>query len=68
MSATPKLKNTEFAVREDYSARVRLARKKLYLYAEPTKNQFKIRFDRLHMNKKQFVYNAESDTVIELKA
>lgn len=69
LSAGPKLKDSLFSVREDYSARVRLARKKLFLYAQESKFvSFKIRFDKLIVDKKPFVYDAESDRVIELKA
>lgn len=68
LSACPKLKNSSFSVREDYSARVRLARKKLFLYAQERQLvAFKIRFDKLIVDKKHFVYDAGSDRVIELK-
>ncbi|XP_070381892.1 uncharacterized protein [Dermacentor albipictus] len=64
--AGPKLKETPFSVREDYSAKVRLARKKLFSYAQQTNASFKIRFDKLVIGRKLFTYNAETDAVVEL--
>lgn len=68
LSASSKLKNSPFSVREDYSARVRLARKKLFSYGKQSTAFFKIRFDKLIMNNKQFVYNAGTDSVVELNS
>lgn len=67
LSATPKLKNSAYSIREDYSARVRLARQKLYNFAQEHGGKYKIRFDKLVMNEKQFFYDAESDSVLETK-
>ncbi|XP_077506721.1 uncharacterized protein LOC144115957 [Amblyomma americanum] len=66
LAASSELKDTSFSIREDLSARVRLARKKLYLYAFQYESKFKIRYDKLVMNNKQFIYKAESDSVVEL--
>lgn len=46
-----KLKETSFAVREDYSAKVRLARKKFLAYGQQSKATFKIHFDKLIIGK-----------------
>ncbi|XP_072143579.1 uncharacterized protein [Dermacentor andersoni] len=66
LQAASKLKGSSFAVREDFSMRVRAARQKLYSFGIQTGSQFKIRFDRLILKNKQFVYDSESDSVIEL--
>lgn len=68
LSCGGKLKGTSFSIREDYSARVRLARKKLYLYAQERRLPFKIRFDKLIIGNKRFVYDAQTDSVIEFKS
>lgn len=69
LSAGPKLKGSSISIREDFSARVRLARKKLYAYAKQNNSDsFKIRFDKLQMDEKQFYYDAQSDAVLEAKS
>lgn len=65
--AGSKLKGSNFQIREDYSSRVRLARKNLYLFAQEKKRPFKIRFDKLFMENKQFTYNADTASVVEVK-
>lgn len=65
--AGPKLKDTSFSIREDYSAKVRVARKKLFTYGQQNNASFKIRFDKLLIGKKVFTYNADTDSVVELK-
>ena len=66
LQAASKLKGSSFAVREDYSARVRTDCKKLHTFGVQTGSQFKIRFDKLLIADKQFVYDADSDSVIQL--
>lgn len=66
LSATSQLKNSGYTVREDYSARVRLARKKLFAYAQQNNAAFKMRFNKLVIGSKQYVYNDTADTVTEL--
>lgn len=68
LAAGHKLKNTTFAVREDFSESVRLARGKLYQFAEPQNVPFKIRFDKLHIHNKRYIYDPISDCVKEPEA
>lgn len=68
LSASSKLKNSSFSIREDYSARVRLARKKLFSFGQHSSTSFKIRFDKLIMSNKQLVYDAGTDSVVELNS
>lgn len=49
-----KLKGTSFAVQEDFSASLWLARRKLFEYASTKNAPFKIRFDKLHINSNIF--------------
>lgn len=66
IQSSRKLKETPFFIREDYSARVRLARQKLYSFGQQSNTIFKIRFDKLSIDKKQYTYDAITDTVVEL--
>ncbi|XP_077552427.1 uncharacterized protein LOC144166812 [Haemaphysalis longicornis] len=66
LQSSRKLKETPFFVREDYSARVRLARQKLYSFGQQSNASFKIRFDKLSIDKKQYTYDAMTDSVVEL--
>lgn len=68
ISCNGKLKNTSFVIREDYSARVRLARRKLFHYAQEKNLAFKIRFDKLIVGNKQYTYDSATDAVIELQS
>ncbi|XP_075543263.1 uncharacterized protein LOC142577688 [Dermacentor variabilis] len=69
LSAGPELKGTAISIREDFSSRVRLARKKLYAYAKQNNaSTFKIRFDKLQMNDRQFLYDVQSDSVLQVKS
>ncbi|XP_070391007.1 uncharacterized protein [Dermacentor albipictus] len=68
LAVASKLKGTNFSIREDYSARVRQARRKLYLHGQQSGRSFKLRFDKLLLDGKQFTYNAESDCIVELRA
>ncbi|KAH6922487.1 hypothetical protein HPB50_014906 [Hyalomma asiaticum] len=54
---------SSFAVREDYCAPVRASRKKLHKFGVQMGSQFKIRFDKLLIDDKQFAYDADSDSV-----
>lgn len=65
LASGSKLKGSQFAVREDLSPSVRLARSKLFQFATPQNVPFKIRFDKLRMLNKCFVYDAASDRVKE---
>ncbi|XP_040355927.2 uncharacterized protein LOC121046141 [Ixodes scapularis] len=60
-----KLKGTHYAVREDFSASVRVARAKLFEYGRSMNVPFKVRFNKLHADNKRFIFNSESQTVVE---
>lgn len=62
-----KLKGSDFAVRPDLSEAVRLARSKLFLYAQPQNVPFKVRFNKLYMAGKCFSYDAATDSVMEAR-
>ncbi|XP_049267703.1 uncharacterized protein LOC125760039 isoform X2 [Rhipicephalus sanguineus] len=68
LAVASKLKGTTFSIREDYSARVRQARRKLYDHGMLSGKPFKLRFDKLLLENKQFSYHAESDSVVELQS
>lgn len=61
-----KLKETAFFIREDYSARVCLARQKLYSFGQQSNATLKIRFDKLTIDKKRYTYDAMTDSIVEL--
>lgn len=65
LSCGPKLKNTNFAIREDFASATRLARSKLLKFIRPAQCAFKLRLDRLHVGKKCYYYDASSDSVLE---
>lgn len=66
LSAGSKLKGSSISILEDFSSCVRLARKK-YVYAKQSNaSSFKIRFDKLQMDEKQFCYDVQSDSVLEV--
>lgn len=65
---SPKLKGTNFAVREDFSLQTRLARKKLLEFAKPKKVPFKLNVDKLRINDSVYVYDAANDVVTLVSA
>lgn len=56
-----KLKGTNFAIREDFSAAVRQVRSKLIRFAKEQGGPFKLRFDKVVMNGKSYYYDVTSD-------
>lgn len=67
LSTGPKLKDTSYAIRDDYSTRLQTARKMLFNYARERSTNFKIRFDKLTMNGRQFIYNSETNSLQEVQ-
>ncbi|XP_042148591.1 uncharacterized protein LOC121837154 isoform X1 [Ixodes scapularis] len=61
-----KLKETQYAVREDLSLSVRMARTKLFNYGKSLNSLFKIRFDKLYVNDRCFQYDSTTDSVTEI--
>lgn len=67
LSCGIKLKDTTFAVREDFAAATRLARSKLLKFIRPQKCAFKLRVDKLIVGNKSYFYDAKTDKVTELR-
>lgn len=63
-----KLKSTDFALREDFSASVRLARKKLLEFAKESKSPYQLRYDKLLLGKNYYVYDSASNTIAMLES
>ncbi|CAN8026503.1 unnamed protein product, partial [Ixodes persulcatus] len=60
-----KFKGTAFAVSEDFSPAVREARRELLQFARPQNKPFKLKFNKLLIGTQIFVYNPESESVVE---
>lgn len=60
-----KLKETQFAIREDFASVTRFARSKLLKFIRPQKCAFKLQLDKLHVGSKCYFYDPASDTVME---
>lgn len=58
-----KLKGTPFAVREDFSAQTRLARKKLLAFAKTKNTQFRLNVDKLRIDNCTYVYDDTTDSI-----
>lgn len=58
-------KNTNFAVREDFSRQTRTARNKLRAFAKEKNVSFKLNVDRLRIDDITYVYDAETDSVTQ---
>lgn len=65
LACGPKLKDTSYAIREDFAFATRLARSKLIQFIRPKKCAFKLNVDKLHVGHKCYVYDPVSDSVIE---
>lgn len=63
-----KLKGSDFAVRDDFSASVRQSRAKLFEYGKSLNVSFKVRFDKLHIGNKRYFFDQVSQSVVELNA
>ncbi|XP_077536042.1 uncharacterized protein LOC144148372 [Haemaphysalis longicornis] len=65
LSCGPNLKETTFAVREDFAAATRIARAKLLKFIRPQKCAFKLRVDKLIVGNKSYFYDPKTDSVKE---
>lgn len=63
LSAGHKLRGTRFAIREDFCPAVRQARANLLKFAKEKGSAFKLRFDKLHIDKHVYTYDNTSDSV-----
>lgn len=61
-----KFKDTDYAVREDFSLQTRLARKKLLEFAKSKKRTYKLSVDKLRMGDSVYMYDSDTDQVIEV--
>ncbi|CAN8025274.1 unnamed protein product, partial [Ixodes persulcatus] len=62
---SPKLKNTSVSLSEDFSPKVRMERKKLLDFAKTKNLPFKLRFNKLSIGRNSYVYDTNSQTVVE---
>lgn len=58
LSCGYKLKGSQFAIGEDFSLSVRTARKKLLEFARSQNKPYKLRFDKLTIEGKQYIYDS----------
>lgn len=67
LSVRPKLKEKDISVTEDFSPATRYARKQLIAFAknQPNAPQFKLQYNKLVLNKKQYMYDPQTDSVTE---
>lgn len=66
MANKAKLKGIGVSLSEDFCKETRNTRKKLYEYGKSTGQQFAVRYNKLFINKKCFVYCSQTDSVCEL--
>lgn len=67
LSSGFKLKNTPFAVREDFSLAVRIARARLLAFAKEKNVPFKLRFDKLKLDNRTYEYNHDTNCITEVR-
>lgn len=65
MTNKAKLKGTSVSLSEDFCKETRHTRKKLHEYGKSTGQQFSLRYNKLFINKKCFVYCSQTDSVYE---
>lgn len=66
LSVRKKLIGKDVSVSEDFSPSTRHARKKLYEFAKSHTNNLQSRYNKLVINKKDYIYNTVTDTVSEI--
>lgn len=66
LSSARKLKGTNFSIGEDFSFSTRLARRKLIAFARELNKPFKLVVDKLHIDKKTYLYDTTTETVVLL--
>lgn len=64
LSSARKLKGSTFSIGEDFSPATRQARRKLVSFAKAQNKAFKVSVDRLHIDKKTYVYDINTDAVV----
>lgn len=67
LSHSAGFKNSNYSVSQDYSGPVRLARKKLVEHGRSLNTTFKLRFDKLLVGNKCFIYNPGTESVVEVQ-
>lgn len=65
--ATGGFKDSNFFVAQDYSARIRLARNKLVECGRSLNITFKLRFDKLLVGDRCFVFDVTTNSVVEIQ-
>lgn len=60
-----KLKETSYAMSEDYSAQVRLERRHIISFAKKQTHPFKLRFKRLNIGNSTYIFDNEAKEVVQ---
>lgn len=63
--SAPKLKGQKVSISEDYSQKIVYARKRLIEYAKNTNATYRLRFDKMFIGNKCFIFDDVSNSVIE---
>nr|XP_054917232.1 uncharacterized protein LOC126544205 [Dermacentor andersoni] len=66
LSQKPKLKSTGVSIGEDFCRATRLTRKKLLEFGKSSGQPFSLRFNKVVISNKAYIYSAVTDTVCEL--
>ncbi|XP_077558141.1 uncharacterized protein LOC144173705 [Haemaphysalis longicornis] len=66
LSKKSKLKGTKISISEDFCKATRNSRKKLIDYGKASGQKYTIRYNKLFINKKCFVYCAQTDSICEI--
>lgn len=64
LSSTKKLKNTDYAISQDYSQKTRLARKQLVEFGKSQQNTFKLRHDKLTIGDAIYIFDHSLQKVV----
>lgn len=59
------LAGSTYGIKEDFSAAVRFQRDKLIHYGKSLNKSFKLRYNKLHVDNRTYVYNARDNEVVE---
>ncbi|XP_040065367.1 uncharacterized protein LOC120839178 isoform X2 [Ixodes scapularis] len=65
LSKAFKLKRSGFSISDDFSPAVQFARRRLLDYASEQNAQFKLRYNKLTIGNKTYMYDPDNDTVFE---
>lgn len=68
LSKRKHFKESDISISEDYSSGTRIARKKLIEFGKNYSGSpdFQLRYTKLHLNRKIYIYNAASDSIEQL--